>query len=56
MINILDLTNRDKLWLPRAVFFAKELNLEKKTNLILPFLTIMTWLKKLNERLITKGN
>lgn len=51
MIDILDLTNRDKLWLPRVFLSAKELNLEKKTNLTLSFLTIMTRLKNaLNER------
>lgn len=37
MIDILDLTNGDKLWVSRAFLSAKELNLEKKTNLTLFF-------------------
>lgn len=46
MIDILDLTNRDKLWLPSVSLTAKELNLEKKTNLTLSFIYNYNMVKK----------
>lgn len=46
MIDILDLTNRDKLWLPSVSLSAKELNLEKKTNLTLSFIYNYNMVKK----------